>query len=298
MPQTFAPARGKSRRVRCLAARNACALARRWGLLLALLFTASGTAFAQQSFILGKVEPLPNTVGEIYSPADGRVLSAREDPYAVGDTVKKGDPLAVIEHRYNLHDLSHMGTVRWELLSVMLDARRTATQARVDREKAERLFRLGSVSEREVQALRVAEQVAEAEFEKRRVLLEHQDAQVQGSEITRRGLFSTLDGEISYASFTQGQLITEGVLLYRIVDRREVGFAARFPEADSRPLSGKLAARIRFDGLPDKEYTGTLETVSPVVDPESRTRVALFRVKNPGLLLRYGMVGHLELAAP
>jgi len=280
-------------------ARNAVARARRGCVLLALVLAAvPAAALAQQSVVLGKVEPLPNTVAEIYSPADGRVLSAREQPYAVGDAVKKGDPLAVLEHRYNLHDLSHMGTVRWELLSVMLDARRLATQARVEREKAERLFRLGSVSEQEVQALRAAAQVAEAEFEKRRILLEHQDAQVQGSEITRRGLFSPAEGEISYANFTQGQLITEGVLLYRIVDRREVGFAARFPEADTRPLNGKLAARVRFDGLPDKVYTGTLETVSPVVDPASRTRAVLFRVKNPGLLLRYGMVGHMEIAAP
>jgi multidrug efflux pump subunit AcrA (membrane-fusion protein) len=297
MAHISAPA-GGTPRVKCLAARNVVARARRGSGLLAFLFALSGTALAQQSFILGKVEPLPNTVSEIYSPADGRILAAREEPYAVGDAVKKGDPLAVIEHRYNLHDLSHMGTVRWELLSVMLEARRVATEARVEREKAERLLRLGSVSEREVQALRAAEQVAEAEFEKRRILLEHQDAQVQGSEITRRGLFSTLDGEVSYASFTQGQLITEGVLLYRIVDRREVGFAARFSEADTRPLGGKLTARIRFDGLPDKEFTGTLETVSPVVDPESRTRPVLFRVKNPGLLLRYGMIGQLELAAP
>ncbi|MBF8304963.1 MAG: HlyD protein [Acidobacteria bacterium] len=145
MAHTSAP-RGKSRRVKWLAARSAVALPSRWNGLLALLFILSGTAFAQQSLILGKVEPLPSTVAEIYSPADGRVLAAREEPYAVGDAVKKGDPLAVIEHRYNLHDLSHMGTVRWELLSVMLDARRVATKARVDREKAERLSRLGSVS--------------------------------------------------------------------------------------------------------------------------------------------------------
>lgn len=270
----------------------------RWGVFLSLVLATIAASVPAQQTVLGKVEPLPNTVAEIYSPADGRILPAREEPFAVGDVVKKGDPLAVIEHRYNVHDLSHMGTVRWELLSVMLEARRVATEARVNREKAERLLRLGSVSEQEVQALRAAEQVAEAEFEKRRILLEHQDAQVQGSEITRRGLFSPLDGEVSYASFTQGQLITEGVLLYRVVDRREVGFAARFPEADTRPLNGKLTARIRFDGLPDKEYTGTLEAVSPVVDPESRTRTVLFRVRNPGLLLRYGMAGRLELESP
>ena len=248
--------------------------------------------------VLGKIVPLPNTVAEVYSPADGRIVAARETPFAVGDTVEKGDPLAVIEHRYNLHDLSHMGTVRWELLSVMLDARRVAVQARVGREKAERLLRLGSTSEQEVQALRAAEEVAEAEFQKRRILLEFQDAQVQGSEITRKGLFAPTEGEISFASFTQGQLITEGVLLYRIVDRRVVAFAARFPESDPRRLKENLRVRVRFDGLPDKVYPGTLVTVSPLVDPQSHTREVLFRVANPGLLLRYGMIGYMEFETP
>jgi RND family efflux transporter MFP subunit len=266
-------------------------------LALAVPFAALA-ARAQQAAVLGKVVPLPSTVAEVYSPADGRIISARERPYAVGDTVKKGEPLAVIEHRYNLHDLSHMGTVRWELLSVMLDARRVATEARVEREKAERLLRLGSASEQEVQALRAAEEVAEAEFQKRRTLLEFQDAQVQGSEITRKGLFAPADGEISFASFTQGQLITEGVLLYRITDRREVAFAARFPESGPRLAEKSGKVRIRFDGLPDQTYSGTLETVSPLVDPQSRTREVLFRVQNPGLLLRYGMIGYLEVEAP
>ena len=269
-------------------------------LLAVLPGNAQQAEVAFEKTVLGKVVPLPSTVAEVYSPADGRVVSARERPYAVGDAVKKGEPLAVIEHRYNLHDLSHMGTIRWELLSVMLDARRVATEARVEREKAERLLRLGSASEQEVQALRAAEEVAEAEFQKRRTLLEFQDAQVQGSEITRKGLFSPADGEISFASFTQVQLITEGVLLYRIVDRREVAFAARFPESDPRIAGPRiyeknLNVRIRFDGLPDKTYSGTLETISPLVDPQSRTREVLFRVRNPGLLLRYGMIGYMEV---
>lgn len=266
-------------------------------LLLALALPLAGpqAAYAQQTAVLGKVVPLPSTVAEVYSPADGRILAARERPFAVGDMVRQGDPLAVIEHRYNVHDLSHMGTVRWELLSVMLDARRVAAAARVEREKAERLLRLGSVSEQEVRELRAAEEVAEAEFQKRRILLEFQDAQVQGSEITRRGLFAPLDGEISFASFTQGQLITEGVLLYRIVDRREVAFAARFPESDPRVTQENLRVRIRFDTLPDEVFSGTLEQVSPLVDPQSRTREVLFRVENPGLLLRYGMIGYMEV---
>lgn len=248
--------------------------------------------------VLGKVAPLPNTVVEVYSPADGRIVAARERPFTVGDRVQKGDPLAIIEHRYNLHDSSHLGTVRWELLSVMLDARRVAVKAKIDREKAERLLRLGSVSGQEVQALKAAEQVAEAEYAKRKALLEYQDSQVQGSELVRRGLFSPIEGEVSFANFTQGQLITEGVLLYRIANRKEVGFAARFPEADRRPVDGKITARIRFDSLPGKLYVGRLETVSPAVDPLSRIREVIFRVENPGEYLRYGMIGRMELTSP
>ena len=265
-------------------------------LLVAVAFLCVATlGTAQQAAVLGKVTPLPNTVVEVYSPADGKIVPARERPLAVGDGIKKGDPLAVIEYRYNLHDSSHMSTVRWDLLSVMLEARRVALKARIDRERAERLQRLGSVSAQEVQTLRAAEQVAEAEYEKRKTLLEYQDAQVQASEITRRGLFSPVDGEISFANFTQGQLITEGVLLYRIVNRIAVGFAARFPEADRRPLDGKITARIHFDSLPGKVYTGRLEAVSPSVDPQSRAREVLFRVENPEGLLRFGMIGRMEI---
>lgn len=266
--------------------------------LFLLLLGGIGGASAQQAVVLGRVVPLPNTVVEVYSPADGRILSARENPVTVGTQVQKGDPLAIIENRYNLHDASHMGTIRWDLLSVMLEARRAAVKARIDREKAERLFRLGSVSGQEVQALKAAELVAEAEYAKRKTLLDYQDAQVQNTNLVRRGLFSPIDGEVSFANFTQGQLVTEGVLLYRVANLQEVGFAARFPESERRPFNKKAAVRIRFDNVPGKVYSGHLETVSSVVDPVTRTRDVLFRVENPGEYLRFEMVGRVEWETP
>ncbi len=267
-------------------------------LLLLMLRGGMGDASAQQAVVLGRVVPLPNTVVEVYSPADGRIVPARENPVTVGDRVQKGDALAIIEYRYNLHDASHMGTVRWELLSVMLEARRIALKARIDREKAERLFQLGSFSGQEVQALKAAELVAESEYAKRKTLLEYQDAQVQNTQLVRRGLFSPLDGEVSFANFTQGQLITEGVLLYRVVNLKEVGFAARLPESDGRPLNKNQTVRIRFDAVPGKVYRGHLETVSSVIDPATRTRDVLFRVDNSEELLRFEMIGRVEWEAP
>ena len=59
-----------------------------------------------------------------------------------------------------------------------------------------------------------------------------------------------------------------------------------------------MTVRIRIDGLPDKVYAGKLEKVSPLVDPQSRIREVLFRVDNPGQLLRYGMIGRMETQSP
>jgi len=256
---------------------------------------AADTETDQHATVLGKVVPLPDTVVEVQSPATGRILSPRERPYTVGDIVKKGDPLAIIEHRYNLHDASHLSAGRWDYLRDMLDARVAWVEAKLEREKAERLLQLGSVSGQQVQSLRAAEAIAEAEYKKRKILLDQQDSQLQAADLVRRGIFSPIDGVISFVSFTQGQTINEGVLLLRVANRKQVGFSARFPESDFLSLKAKAAARIHFDSLPDQVFTGRLELVSPAVDPESRTRDVLFRVENLGEYLRYGMIGWLEL---
>lgn len=268
------------------------------GLLLFSVFVFSTLALAQTSLVFARVVPVADSVSEVYAPATGRIIPATPQPLTVGANIKKGDPIAIIEHRYNLHDWVHLTTVRWDFLSTVLDARYALTRARVDREKAERLLGLGSISGQEVQALRAAEQVAQATYDKRKALLDQQDAQIQQASLVRRGILSPMTGDISFVNFTQGQMVNEGFLLYRLTTLAQVGIAARLPESDRRAFDGKLSIRVRFDNLPGKTYTGKLEAVPPIVDPESRVREVIFRVDNPGELLRFGMIGAAELVSP
>lgn len=267
-----------------------------WGAGCFVFLTA--TAWAQQGMVLGKVVPLPNTVVEVYAPATGRIIPATAEPLTVGDKINQGDPLSVIEHRYNMHDWAHLNTVRWDYLSAVLSARYAALKARVDREKAERLLQLGSVSGQEVQALRAAEQAAEAGYAKAKALLDQQDSQIQQTDLVRRGIFSPIEGDISVVNFTQGQVINEGFLLYRITNLEQVGVAVRFPEADRRPFQNKVTVRIHFSNIPGKTYIGRVEVVPPVVDPLTRAREVLFRVENPGESLRFGMIGEVAVVSP
>ncbi|MBI4460607.1 MAG: efflux RND transporter periplasmic adaptor subunit [Acidobacteria bacterium] len=271
------------------------AWARVFPLVVGGFMCLTAAAWAQEGTVLGKVVPLPNSIAEVYAPATGRIISATPEPLNVGDKIKKGDPLAIIEHRYNLHDWVHLTTVRWDYLSAVLSARYAALQARVDREKAERLLQLGSVSGQEVQALRAAEEAAGAEYAKRKAILDQQDLQIRQTDLVRRGIFSPIDGDISLTNYTQGQLVNEGFLLYRITTLKQVAVAARFPEADRRPLRKNATVRIRFDNIPGKTYTGQLEVAPPLVDPQTRMREVLFRVENPGEVLRFGMIGEVEL---
>jgi len=262
------------------------------GVALCSLLAAGAAA---QTTVLGEVTPLPGTVAEVVSPAPGRIISPRETPYTLGDRVKAGDPLAIIEHRYNLHDSAHLSTIRWDLLKMVLETRTAALEARIARERAERLMQLGSASGQQVQDLRAAELAAKAEYEKQRTLLAQQDSEMQQANLVRKGIFSPIDGDISYAHYTQSQFIVDGVLLFRIVNLEAVGVAARFPEKERPRLRSSAKARIRFDSLPGKDYVGALEVIPPLVDPQSRTWNVVFRVENPGEHLRFGMIGQVEL---
>src|SRR5581483_2772493 len=146
----------------------------------------------------GKVVPLPNSIADVIAPDTGRIISPREQPYTVGDRVKKGTPIAIIQHVYNLHDASHISNLRWDYLRDMLEARYAALEARVRREKTERLVSLGSASGSDLLEAKRAELLAKAEYEKRKSLLEEQDQQIQGgANLVRRPRNAPIDGQIS-----------------------------------------------------------------------------------------------------
>jgi RND family efflux transporter MFP subunit len=273
-----------------------CAQPLKLVLLAVAVLASAGELPAQSSRFFGKVVPLPNHVADVYAMATGRIISPLETRYTVGDQVKAGDPVAIIEHRYNMHDASHISNLRWYILKGMLEARYLALEARIDREQGDRLFDLGSIPGGKLQELREAEQVTKAEYNRQRSLLGQHDEQIQGLTIKRQAIVAPIDGEISQTSFSQGQIVFEGFLLYRIVNREQVAVSARIPEADFHRWPEGTTATIGFDGLAGRQFTGRLEKILPLVDPDTRTRDVLFQVGNPDGLLRFGMVGQVQVS--
>src|ERR1051325_7745935 len=160
--------------------------------------------WSQSTTFLGRVTPLSSSQADVTAPATGKIMAAREKPFLVGDRVKKGDPLDIISNQYDMHDQSHLTNARWDFEKVMMEARYKALEAKVAREKGERLKENGSITGQQLADLKAAEEVAQAEYLRQKSLLDQQDAQIKGDKLERRGLFAPIDGEITLANFTQG----------------------------------------------------------------------------------------------
>ena len=110
-----------------------------------ICFASPARLHAQPSSVVARVVPLSDSIAEVFSPAAARMVSPREKFFNVGDHVKKGEPIVILEHRYNLHDAAHISNLRWDLLKVKLDTQYRATETRVARERGERLVALGNM---------------------------------------------------------------------------------------------------------------------------------------------------------
>src|SRR3972149_6556672 len=93
-----------------------------WFAVLAVALSGAG-GWTQSASPLGKVVPLSSNVAHMFAPATGIIMSAREKPFTVGDRVKKGEPLAIIFNRYDLHDAAHISNIRWDFLGQMMETR-------------------------------------------------------------------------------------------------------------------------------------------------------------------------------
>jgi len=106
---------------------------------------------------------------------------------------------------------------------------------------------------------------------------------------------STLDGVVARTYLDKGENVTPQTPVALVVDPSELLARAEVPERFAGRLRLGLAARIRVDAYPGREFHATLTRVSPVVDPGTRTTLVEAKIADAGNLLRPGMFGELTV---
>jgi RND family efflux transporter MFP subunit len=238
---------------------------------LPLRLAANGNVAAWQEAVIG-------------SESNG--LRLREVRVNVGDVVRKGQVLAVFDAAPVNADLA-------QATAALQEADANAAAAQADAQRARALKSSGAMSEQQVTQYITAERTAAARVAAARATLSQQQLRLKYTQVAAPD-----SGIVSARNATVGAVAGVGTELFRMIRQGRLEWRAEVTSAELPRMKPGLKAQVRTAG--GASITGTVRTVAPTVDPQSR--VALVYVDLPPSLssdapLKAGMFagGQFEL---
>ena len=232
----------------------------------------------------------PMNVAHLTPRVEGIVKEVR---VRLGDTVEKGEVLAILESR-------ELGTAKSNYLAAL--ARQSLRQKTLARE--ERLWQKRISAE---QDYLVAEQaLAESRIEvrgarealyalgldeKTLLRLPHQSER----SLNRYQMTAPFEGQVTEQHITLGEVVREDRAAFVVVDTRTMWVMAQVPERDLSTVRTGVEGLVQLTGLPQNSFSGTVDFISHQLDRNTRTAAARLVLDNPTQLLRAGMYGSLAV---
>jgi membrane fusion protein, heavy metal efflux system len=239
------------------------------------LATAVEHTSTSQLVATGTVTPDISRTVPVISLATGRVVEIRA---RLGDTVKKGQLLLRVQSA--------------DLSGAFSDYRKAIADeqlARTQEERSKLLYDKGAISLNDLQVSQDAEEKAKVDVEN---TTEH--LRVLGADINHPAAVVDIVAPISGVITDQQVTNAAGVQglsspnPFTISDLSNVWILCDVYENDLANVHVGETADIRLSAYPDKDLTGTISNVGPVLDPTIRTAKVRIEVRNPGQL-RIGM---------
>lgn len=231
----------------------------------------------------GTVLARPNGKAEIIAPQSGRVAAADGALPQVGDTVRKGQPLLVIEGFLSPQEQVASRSDLAEAEARQVAAAGELQVAQKQWERVEALPEIVSQREREEAEARLA--TARAADEAARRNRDILAASVQGgrSSAARYALAAPIDGTITQASATIGEAVEAGRRFFSIVDTSRLWVRVDVPESDASVLvlQPGAPASVVITGAAGEPVPATFVSVARTIDLATRTLAAFFEAKDP-----------------
>jgi membrane fusion protein (multidrug efflux system) len=187
----------------------------------------------------------------------------RELPFAEGQRVKKGDPLARLDDS--------------ELVAELARAEALRDQARTNHQRVRQLVEQQAASQQELDDASSALKVAEA------------NAVVARTRYEKAHIRSPLTGVAGRRLVSPGAYLAVGTPITEVasVDIVKVGFSA--PERYLPQLRRRAIVTITTTAYPGEVFHGDISVVDPILDAATHTVQLVARIHNRGGKLRPGM---------
>jgi cobalt-zinc-cadmium efflux system membrane fusion protein len=242
--------------------------------------TATERAASREVVVTARVVYDATRVAQINPRLPGVVRAIESD---VGAAVKEGTLLATIESASVGAEQS-----RWQAAKTALDV------AENNFSRVETLQSEGISSERELLVAQREREEARAELRSTQALLGMVGANAGGG--ARYTLKSPIAGVVTQRNATIGRLVDAEDIVFEIVDPSSMWIELDVPETDLSLVNGGEPVVVTLDGVPGREFAGTLSYVAPAIDPRTRTAIARFQLANPDGVLRANLFGQGRIA--
>ena len=217
-----------------------------------------------------------------------------------GDKVRTGQLIATLEHE---QQDALIEATQAQIASAKADSERARAEmmnARTNLDRYERLVKEGFSTQQQLDASETAFVSARANYDAA-VAKERQVASELGRVRASRQdyiMYSPIDGTVlSDYSLTQGEMISPSSPIVDIADLRRLKASLRIPENKIFVVKPGMGVFLKFDALPDEEFSGKVTRIDPYVDPSTRTSAVEIELDNDaiGNRLRPGMFGQASI---
>ncbi len=116
-------------------------------------------------------------------------------------------------------------------------------------------------------------------------------------QLARTRVVAPFGGRIANLEVVEGQYVTPGTELMTVVDLDPIKVEVQVLEAELGLLSEQRRAEVTFAAFPGERFLGAIETINPVVDPQSRTGRVTVLLPNRDGRIRPGMYAEISLDA-
>ena len=116
-------------------------------------------------------------------------------------------------------------------------------------------------------------------------------------DLERTRIRAPFPGRVASVNVVPGQRVSQGEALLSVVDLTPIKVQVQVLEGELAHLAPGGTADLRFSAFPDEVFTGTIRTINPVVEEQTRTAKVTVVVPNPEGRILPGMYARVELEA-
>jgi cobalt-zinc-cadmium efflux system membrane fusion protein len=259
-----------------------------------VVMAAASTPMTQHLQATGIVQPIDGSIAHIRPPARGRLL---EVLVKVGDRVTAGQVLAQLDNIEAGEISALYNSARADLQRLKIQL--AAQQRQVERNR--RLAEIGAAPQKDYEFSLAEQQGMEEGIRAQESTIAGLSARLRRFGISEEGnapsttaIRAPFTGVIIHMAAAPGDVVESGAELFSLANLSTVYVQAQVYEKDLGQVRVGQTASIAVDSYPGEHFTGSVASISDLIDTQTRTAAVRCQVANPGGRLKLDMLAAVE----